>query len=81
MTDRIYAWREPDADLGFWSDNPESCGSPYISADLVAELVEALRELARDPRDTSTCVGDGWQFYEDSIAFARAALAKMEGRG
>lgn len=41
-------------------------------------LREALEELARDPRDESVCVGDGWSFYTDAINYARAALKEAD---
>lgn len=37
-------------------------------------LREALREVARDPREESTCIGDGWAFYEDAMNYAKEAL-------
>lgn len=37
-------------------------------------LRSALSELAEDPRETSVCIGDGWDFYTDVVNFARAEL-------
>ena len=34
-------------------------------------LEAALQELARDPREDGICAGDGWDFYTDSVNFAR----------
>ena len=40
----------------------------------LARLREGLEELAKDPRDDSICVGEGWDFYTDKVVFARALL-------
>ncbi len=40
-----------------------------------ARLVEAMKELAKDPRDEGIAVGDGWDFYTDAVNYARAFLA------
>lgn len=56
-----------DNEREFWVDHDEG-GTEYVRADLVALLVEALREIAED----------GCNLWE--VGLARAALAKWEAR-
>jgi len=39
---------------------------------------EGLEDLAKDPCRSSFVIGAGWAFYNDTIIYARAVLAKME---
>lgn len=54
------------------------------AARLIRELLAArkvvmdMREVAKDPREDSVCVGDGWDFYTDAVNFARKSITAYD---
>ena len=38
-------------------------------------LRDGLAEIAKDPRDDSVCIGEGWDFYTDQVMYAREIIA------
>jgi hypothetical protein len=90
MNESAAMWRSPSDEQpdDFAEANARLIAqAPALAAELIAlrereaRLVEALREIATDPRDTSICIGDGWDFYTDTVNFARAVLSEIEETG
>ena len=70
----MWRWRsigKPDTFVLSMIGRVEPLAAALINA------VEALEELASDPRDDSVCIGDGWDFYTDTINYSRAALSEI----
>ena len=45
----------------------------------LAVALDALEELARDPRENNGRVlSDGWTYYTDAVNYARAAIAQIK---
>jgi len=69
--------------MTFESDKPIVSKEPYIRADIVDELVEALKEVmdAHSDRVKELSYQKGILVGDSRLANARAALAKARGEG